>query len=198
MIFAVSLRNLVEFLDELCFRVWFKRLNLSYRLWGLEEHQRKLTQAPARYLVKTLVLLGAAINPTVTIKNGLKLENATDLSRLNLGERVYLGPGVLLDLAETIKLEAEVVLAPEVMILTHGDVGDRMLSAYLARQSGAILLCKGCWIGARAVILPGVTIGEGAVVGAGAVVTKDVLPYTMVAGVPARMIKKLNINSFEV
>jgi acetyltransferase-like isoleucine patch superfamily enzyme len=59
-----------------------------------------------------------------------------------------------------------------------------------------ICLCKPveiknhAWIGARAIICPGVTIGEGAVVGAGAVVTKDVDPYTIVAGNPARFIKK--------
>ena len=47
------------------------------------------------------------------------------------------------------------------------------------------------WIGANATILPGVTVGEGAVIAAGAVVTKDVAPRTVVAGVPARMIKTI-------
>ncbi len=50
---------------------------------------------------------------------------------------------------------------------------------------------KGAWIGAGAILLPGVTIGEYSLVAAGAVVTKDVLPYTMVAGVPAKVIKEL-------
>lgn len=48
------------------------------------------------------------------------------------------------------------------------------------------------WIGARALICPGVTIGEGAVIGAGSVVTKDVEPYTIVAGNPARFIRNRN------
>lgn len=53
-----------------------------------------------------------------------------------------------------------------------------------------ITICDGVWIGARAIILPGVTIGEGAVVAAGAVVTKDVEPFTVVGGNPAKFIKK--------
>ena len=53
-----------------------------------------------------------------------------------------------------------------------------------------ITICDGVWIGARAIILPGVTIGEGAVVAAGAVVTKNVEPFTVVGGNPAKFIKK--------
>lgn len=49
------------------------------------------------------------------------------------------------------------------------------------------------WIAANVVILPGVIIGEGAVVGAGSVVTKDVAPFTLVAGNPAHFIKKIEL-----
>ena len=58
---------------------------------------------------------------------------------------------------------------------------------------GNILIKKGAWIGARAIILPNVTVGEGSIIGAGAVVTKDVPPYTVVAGVPAKKIKDLGV-----
>lgn len=54
-----------------------------------------------------------------------------------------------------------------------------------------ITICDDAWIGFNAIILKGVTIGEGAVVGAGAVVTRDVPPYTVAAGNPARIVKKL-------
>lgn len=52
-----------------------------------------------------------------------------------------------------------------------------------------ITICDGVWICARAIILPGVTVGEGAVIAAGAVVTKDVPPWSVVGGNPARIIK---------
>ena len=54
-----------------------------------------------------------------------------------------------------------------------------------------IRLKKGCWIGARVVILQDVTIGQGAVVGSGAVVTKDIADFHFAAGIPAKMIKGL-------
>ena len=59
--------------------------------------------------------------------------------------------------------------------------------AYLSR--GDTTLGDGCWLGMRAMIMPGVTVGEGAVVAAGAVVTKDVPPYAVVGGNPATIIK---------
>jgi phosphonate metabolism protein (transferase hexapeptide repeat family) len=58
------------------------------------------------------------------------------------------------------------------------------------RENNAITIGHDTWIGHGAVIMPGVTIGDGAVVGSSAVVTKDVEPYTIVAGVPAKVIKR--------
>ena len=55
---------------------------------------------------------------------------------------------------------------------------------------------KGVWIGAGATIMPGVTVGKYAIVGAGAIVTKDVPDYSVVVGVPARVIKTLDENKF--
>lgn len=55
-----------------------------------------------------------------------------------------------------------------------------------------ILICNGCWIGANVTIMPGVTIGEGCVIGAGALVIKDCKPNGLYVGVPAKRIKDLN------
>ena len=58
-------------------------------------------------------------------------------------------------------------------------------------QFKAVTIKKGAWIGARVILLPGVTVGEGAVVASGAVVTKDVAPRTIVGGNPAKFIKNV-------
>lgn len=60
--------------------------------------------------------------------------------------------------------------------------------AYIGK--GDTVICDGAWIGMRAMIMPGVTLGEGAVVASGAIVTKDVAPYTIVAGNPARPVRQ--------
>lgn len=78
-----------------------------------------------------------------------------------------------------------VSIGPEAAILTLGH--DPMSSGF-ENKGGEVRVGDRVWIGYRAIILPGIEIGEGAVVGAGAVVTKDVPPYTIVAGNPARKI----------
>lgn len=57
-----------------------------------------------------------------------------------------------------------------------------------------IVICDRVWIGAGSIILPGVTVNEGAVIAAGAVVNKDVEPFTLVGGIPAKKIKDINIS----
>jgi len=62
-------------------------------------------------------------------------------------------------------------------------------SYYLPERRNFVIIGNDVWIGANAIILPGVTIGDGAIIGAGAVVTHDVLPYAIAAGAPARILK---------
>lgn len=91
----------------------------------------------------------------------------------------------------TIIIHDHVAIGPEVVFFAAGhDYGDINLP-----DSGApIVIHSYVWIGGRSTILQGVTIGEGAVVAAGSVVTKDVTPYTIVAGIPAKFIKTRELN----
>ncbi len=81
------------------------------------------------------------------------------------------------------------MIGPEVALLTaNHDFADHWVLL-----CGKIHIKRNAWIGARAVILPGVTVGENAVVAAGAVVTKDVQANTVVGGNPARVIRRLEV-----
>ncbi len=93
-----------------------------------------------------------------------------------------------------------VSIAPDVLFIPESEHNYRNLSSYPfkvmtfgenyeALSKGSIIVEDDVWIGARAVILSGVRIGQGAVIGAGSVVTKDVEPYSIVAGNPAKLIK---------
>jgi len=103
-----------------------------------------------------------------------------------LGERNVINFGCLFDGRKfQIRTGSNVSIGPEATILT---LGHDPRSATFEDRGGDVLIGDRVWIGYRAIVLPGVTIGEGAVVGAGAVVTRDVEPYAIVAGNPARKI----------
>jgi maltose O-acetyltransferase len=139
-----------------------------------------------------LRLLGARIGRNVVLHD-VRFFNLyrRGLSGLSLGDDCFLGDECLLDLAEGISLEPQVTLAERVLVLTHTNVGyrDHPLQRHFPSAAAAVALRAGCFIGANVTILPGVSIGPRAFVAAGSVVTEDVPPATLVAGVPARRIR---------
>ncbi len=115
---------------------------------------------------------------------------------LTIGSNSYIGVKAFFDLAAPITIGENVVLGPDVMLITgHHEIGrpDKRLGELIPQP---ITIGKGVWIGARSTILPGVTIGSGAVVGAGAVVTRNILPNTLALGIPAKPVK--NIDGYHV
>ena len=110
--------------------------------------------------------------------------------RVALGERNVINFGCLLDGRKfRIRTGSDVSVGPEATILT---LGHDPQSPDFDDRGGDVTIGDRAWIGFRAIVMPGITIGEGAVVGAGAVVTKDVEAYSIVAGNPARQIGQRN------
>ena len=119
-----------------------------------------------------------------------------------IGKNVSINYRCMLIDCNTISIGNDVLIAPGVQMNTasHPTHLEERLTPDWDPSSGEyrwrtyalpIRIGNGCWIGANAVILGGVSIGDGAVVAAGAVVTKDIPPHVLAAGVPAKVIKKL-------
>ena len=106
-----------------------------------------------------------------------------------IGKNVFINHGCsFLDLGG-ITIEDEVLIGPQVKLVTENHPLDPATRKGLITKP--ILIMRNAWIGAGATILPGVTVGENAVVAAGAVVSKDVPANTVVGGIPAKLIKSI-------
>jgi maltose O-acetyltransferase len=111
--------------------------------------------------------------------------------KLRIGQGCWLNIGAFFDLGASITIGDRVAIGHQVMILTTShEIGPRGQRA-AALETKPVNIGEGAWLGARCTILPGVTIGAGAIVAAGAMVSRDVPPNAMVAGIPARVIKSL-------
>ena len=136
-----------------------------------------------------LKALGAEIGHSTVIHN-VRFFNLYrgSFRNLRVGARCFMGAECLLDLAHAIELHEEVTLAERVLILTHTNVGyrDHPLQQQIPRVAGPVIIRRGAFIGANATLLPGVEIGERAVVAAGAVVIRSIPRDSKVGGVPAR------------
>ena len=120
-------------------------------------------------------------------------------SKISLGQRVVVRPGCMFFAdprpeGAGITIEDDVMLGSGVHIYVHNHRFDApntpiIDQGYFASES--VVLKRGCWIGAQAILLPGVTVGENSVVGAGAVVTRDVPSGAVVVGNPARIIRTI-------
>ena len=108
------------------------------------------------------------------------------------GRSVAIDDGVNLYSVDKIMIGTKVAISREAFICT---ASHDITKPNRPLVTAPITICDGVWIGARAIVLPGVTIGEGAVVAAGAVVTKDVEPWTVVGGNPAKFIKKRELKA---
>ena len=112
-----------------------------------------------------------------------------------IGMHVFLGPNVQIDLLypQLVTIEDYVSIGMNSMIFAHSNptCSIYLKTRYYPREVAPVIIKKGAWIPPGTIILHGVTIGENSVVGAGSVVLSDVEPLTVVAGVPAKPIKKL-------
>lgn len=157
--------------------------------------------------VSHTINLSVALNASTNVEEirvrlseiiGQKIDESTTIFtpfHTNFGRHIQIGKNVFINHACTfldlggITIEDDVLIGPKVSIITENHPVNPNERKMLDLR--AVIIKRNAWIGANATILPGLVIGENSVVAAGAVVTKDVPPNTIVAGVPAKIIKKI-------
>lgn len=133
------------------------------------------------YLTAWKNFAGGSFIPEITIGNNVSFGAYNHITAVN---KIVIGDGVLTGKWVTITDNS------------HGDTEYTTLQSLPKRRplvsKGPVIIGDNVWIGDKATILPGVTIGEGVVIAANSVVTKDVPAYSVVAGIPAKVIKEVH------
>jgi acetyltransferase-like isoleucine patch superfamily enzyme len=154
--------------------------------WNLLHLLLDLLPWPLRHVVFKLCLMRFGRRSYIDYRTYLRYPQKIAIGDdvwINRGCRLFASHGVK---DAVIRIGNHVAVGPDVCFFGAGhDIRDRRLPDTAA----SIVVDDYCWIGGRAILLPGVHVGEGAVVAAGSVVTRDVPAWTVVAGVPARAIK---------
>jgi acetyltransferase-like isoleucine patch superfamily enzyme len=154
--------------------IWLELIVYKLRIWG---------NFPSHHLRRLMFrIYGVKIGKGSTIHMGARFY---DPRHVVIGDDTIIGEDAVLDGRDDLAIGDHVDIASDVMIYNcEHDIEDTNFTA----RCGAVKIGDYVFIGPRAIILPGITIGKGAVVAAGAVVTKDVPPYAIVGGVPAKII----------
>lgn len=139
-----------------------------------------------RFTLPSQVSLGhrVVLEPNSTFKL------VSDKARIDIEDYAFVGRGCLFDISGELSIGKGTLLAPDCFVVdhNHGVAAGEMIWTQPCVYK-PVTIGSDVWLGARSVILPGVHIGDGAVVAAGAVVTKSVEPMTIVAGVPAKFVR---------
>jgi len=139
---------------------------------------------------KRLILrgYGARVGRNPTIYSGVWIR---PIAGLALGDNVSIGKDVVITTAGTVTIGHNVMIGHGTKIISANHVipPGRGQMRFSGHEDKPVVIEDDAWIAAQVVVLPGVRVGEGAVVAAGAVVTRDVPPFTIVGGVPARVLR---------
>ena len=162
---------------------------MTSRIDGRIERRRYEREIAPRSLFRVYVQKRLHLWARRCVPTGLRLWLYRRMG-VRIGERVFIGLDTYLDcqFPELITIEDDVTVSFRVTVVVHDDARrpDRIEPGAGGGTVAPVRLRRGCYLGAGCLVLPGVTVGERAVVASGAVVTRDVEPGTVVGGVPAR------------
>jgi acetyltransferase-like isoleucine patch superfamily enzyme len=159
---------------------------------------RKQIQFGRRCKILGAVALDAGRGGAIVIGNEVTLNRGVSLQGgrggISLADQVEINSMSMIDGTGGVTIGARTLIGPGVRIISYQHRFERRIPIRQQSSIAApIQLANDVWIGANAIILAGVSIGEGAVVGAGAVVTKDVPAWAVVVGIPGRVVRYRNL-----
>lgn len=168
-----------------------------YILWlrfrGTRAACGAVRQCHPRLRRRILRAFGAHVGNGTEIHSPCVLMNAKhSFANLQIGDNVYLGPDTLFDLSAPIIIGHRATLSMRCCVATHINVGKGKLNRLYPPEKKEVVIGDDAYLGAGATVLHGIRIGEMALVAAGAVVIADVPACVLVAGVPAREVKRFH------
>ncbi len=170
------------------------------RLWCAIDRLNRNNDSFIDYDVKIVNVKNLFIGKNVQVQSGSYLHcGGLDWSDkkgfIQIGDNTFIGPHCVFFGAGGIRIGANTLISPAVKIVSHEH--SFLPNELICRQPSQfkeVRIHDNVYIGTNATLLPGVTIGEGSVIGAGAVVTKDVPAYSVATGIPAKVVRNLKVD----
>lgn len=187
-------------MKRLIYSLYLLTARLMAAIYGADGLNLIFKIAPTGVIINLLKRHGAQVGHSVRIKAPFTIHNA-DLQRggyyknLRIESRVFIGREAFLDLAAPIEIGRNVCISHGLKVMTHTDAGDSIpgQKQIIIPSNSSVVFEEGGYIGAYVVILEGVTIGKGAIVGAGSLVNKPLEPYSINVGNPARKLRTYQV-----
>ncbi len=196
--FALSLFRALAALDSLSYELHERLAVVLYRYPVTQAFCKKIGPGLELEFIPGIsggveVYLGSNVRLSgrVAIAGARVFEKPT----FKVGDRVFIGSGFLCSVAKEVVIEDDVLISSECVVSDYSghptDPKARIAGVQVdPSEVRPVRICRNAWVGRRVIILPGVTIGEGAIIGAGAVVTKSVPPHQLCVGNPGRIVTR--------
>ncbi len=164
---------------------------LRKKLLGFDVANQFLQRVDKISLQLILKKNGADIGRACNIETGLIFHNCRNYNNLIIGNNCHIGKNCFFDLRDTVTIGDNAVISMKVTIITHIDMSKSVLNKHYPTEKSPVKIGLNVYIGVNATILMGTELGENSFIAAGSIVNRNVEPYTIVGGIPAKIIKEI-------
>jgi len=179
-------------------KIYFKYLEIYFNtrklIFGFENANNLLRRIDKRAIIPILKKNGAHIGNDCDIESPLVIHNCNNYKNLIIGNNCHIGKNVFLDLKDEIVLKDNVTISMGSKIITHLDVGKSKLLRKYPKSQKKVIINKNCFVGTNSTILMGIELGENCFVAAGSVVKNFFPDNSFIAGIPAKLKKKIEVD----